>query len=48
MIAYRSMIVKLNLPAEQVIEQNDLLDKVYGIPLNSVNWVKFFRLLFSL
>lgn len=31
MITYRNVIAQLNIPAEQVIEQNDLLDKVYGI-----------------
>lgn len=30
-ITYRNVIFQLNLPAQQVIEQNDLLDKVYGI-----------------
>lgn len=31
MITYRIVIVQLNLPAEQVIEQNYSLDKVYEI-----------------
>lgn len=31
MINYRNMIVQINLPAEQVIEQHVLLDKTYGI-----------------